>query len=184
MSIAQKHQSIFVRRFLCMLQHGVFAVIWCESTDVDLTRLQSFKKIVILTAPSMVHVRHTVNAYIIATLNGNSATKQSSIRQMKAKFVQCRAHMTRLLRAGIQMAQTHRHQINIVQYQTGIVEAVPVHGSNVEQFGSIEWFRVELFDYKYSVVDVLLSQVVVHVDQKCLQLLFALAIRHNYCRAE
>lgn len=156
-AVTQERQSVFVRLLLCMLQHRVLAVLGRKAANVNLLRPEPFVQVVVFAAPAVKHIRHAVDANVIVSLDGNGSAEQSSVRQMEPKLIQCRAHVTRLFGAGVQMSQPHRHQINVMEYQTGIIVTRRVDGSDVEQFGSIERFGVELLDYEYSVVYVLLA---------------------------
>uniref|UniRef100_A0A8W7PDU9 Uncharacterized protein n=1 Tax=Anopheles coluzzii TaxID=1518534 RepID=A0A8W7PDU9_ANOCL len=184
LAVPEKRYPVLVRRFLPVLQHRVLAVRWAEATDFDLLVLQPPVQIVILAAPAAEHVRHAVDVEVHARFDRYRPAEQAPVRQIVPELVQARAHVARFARARVQMAQIHRHQVDVVQHQTRVVESDRNHCANVEQLRPIERFRVVLLDDEDAVVNALPPQIVVHVDEELVELPFALPVRHDDGRAE
>lgn len=171
-------------RLLRMQQHRVLTMRRRKPTDRQRFRLQPSIQIIILAAPSLEHVRHPIDALKLFRSYRNGPSKQSQIRQIEPELVQAGAHVSRLTAARIQMSQTHRHQVDVMQNHARKSRAMCMLKADVEQFGPIERALVELLDQIDAIVDALLTQIVVHVDEKGVQLLFALSVHHDDGGAE
>lgn len=132
----------------------------------------------------MEHVRESIDTAERGRFHCNGSAKQSQVRQIETKLIETRAHVSGSLGARIQMPQAHRHQVDIVQHDTRKARLGGVLKSNVKQHCPIEGLRIVLLNQKDAIVDALLAQIVVHVDEEVVELLFACSVHHDDGSAE
>lgn len=111
--------------------------------------------------------------------NCNSAAKQSIVWQIESKRVQAAAHVSRSMRARINIAQSQRHQIDVLHDQTGKVLEQCILCTNIEKLCTIKMLIVSLLDNEYFIMYRLLAEKIVKIVEKILQLLVSIAEWHD-----